>query len=88
MALQITEKNNTFYLKGNINRETSEQFFKYFKKLTRILHKVIVNIDDLREIDSDGVSAFKRLLSDAFEKQHEFLVIGEGCKDIYYDFQC
>lgn len=87
MALQIIEKNNTYYLKGSMNQNTSEGVILYFENLIRAFQKVIVNIDGVQEIDKNGVTVFKKLFSNAFQMKKEFLVIGNGCKDIYDDIE-
>ena len=48
---------------------------------------MIVNIDGVQEIDKNGVTVFKKLFSNAFQMKKEFLVIGNGCKDIYDDIE-
>ena len=86
MALQILENNGTFYLKGNLNAATSRAFIIHFEHIIDRFKNVTVNIDKVKEIDANGVAAFKRLLTNALKKHKKFFVIGNGSKDIYNEF--
>lgn len=86
MALQILEHNGTFYLQGNINATTSRSFIIHFEHMIETFKNVKINIDKIKEIDSNGVAAFKTLFATALRNHKLFSVTGNGCKDIYDEF--
>ena len=86
MALQILEHNGTFYLQGNLNATTSRSFIIHFDYMIKTIKNITVNIDKVKEIDVNGVAAFKTLFATALKQQNSFSVIGNGCKDIYDEF--
>ena len=86
MALQILENNGTFHLEGNLNATTSRSFIIHFEHLISRLKKVTVNIEKVKEIDRNGVTAFKILLANALRNNKLFSITGNGCEDIYKDF--
>ncbi len=86
MALQILEQNGTFYLEGNINATTSRSFIIHFEHVIKASKNVKVDIDKVKEIDSNGVAAFKTLFASALRNHKLFSVMGNGCKDIYDEF--
>ncbi|WP_299886037.1 STAS domain-containing protein [uncultured Lacinutrix sp.] len=86
MALQILENNGTFHLSGNLNATTSRAFIIHFEHVINSFKKVTVNIEKVKEIDTNGVAAFKTLLANALRENKLFSVIGNGCKDIYNEF--
>ena len=86
MALQILECNEVFHVDGKINTTTSNAFLTHFSVLLKKYDEVVVNIDKVKEIDRSGVDALKKLQEKATENKKEFVVIGYGCKDIYYEF--
>ncbi|WP_452600343.1 STAS domain-containing protein [Pontimicrobium sp. MEBiC01747] len=86
MALQILEHNGTFYLQGNLNATTSRAFIIHLEHKIETVKDVTVNIDKLTEIDANGVAAFKTLFASALKQYKGFFVTGNGCKDIYEEF--
>ena len=47
---------------------------------------VVLNIDETKEIDKNGLTAIKSLLSLALIKEKKLSITGSGCKEIYDDF--
>ncbi|MCH2194243.1 hypothetical protein [Kordia sp.] len=88
MALQITQQNGTFLLKGKLNTTTSRSFIIHFEYIMEQQQNVVVNIDGITEIDYDGLEGIKTLTAIALRDHKMFSVIGNGCKDIYQDFNC
>ena len=88
MALQITQQNGTFLLKGKLNTSTSRSFIIHFEYIIEQLQNVVVNIDGISEIDHDGLEGIKTLTAIALRNHKMFSVIGNGCKDVYQDFNC
>ena len=86
MALQILEHNGTFHLQGNLNATTSRSFIIHLEHRIETVKDVTVNIDKVTEIDSNGVAAFKTLFASALKQHKGFFVTGNGCKDIYEEF--
>ena len=88
MALQITEQNGTFLVHGQLNSITTRSFIIHFKYIIEQHNNVVINIDCVTEIDEDGLEGIKSLIAIALLNHKMFSVIGNGCKDIYQDFNC
>jgi len=88
MSLQISKKNEVFYLKGKLNIVTTRPFIIHFEYIIEQLDigTVVINIDCLNQIDTDGFEAIKTLKAIALRNQKIFYIIGDGCKEIYDDF--
>jgi ABC-type transporter Mla MlaB component len=87
MALQILECNGTFHLKGALNVTTSNPFITHFKHVLKNTKDVTINIDQVKEIDRSGVTAFKTIYSSAQKDNKQFSITGHGCKEIYDEFR-
>lgn len=87
MALQITKTKGVFYLKGKINSSTVRFFVNYFEH--SILHrkKITINLNEIKEIDSDGLNAIKKLMVMALKYKKTFSAVGYNAKDIYDHFE-
>ncbi|WP_420571113.1 hypothetical protein [Kordia sp.] len=88
MALQITQQNGTFLLSGKLNTTTTRSFIIHFEYIIEQQENVVVNIDGVTEIDYDGLEGIKTVTAIALQNHKMFSVIGNGCKDIYQDFNC
>lgn len=88
MALQITAQNETFLLNGGLNLSTTRSFIIHFEHIIEQHDNIVINIDEITEIDEDGLEGIKSLIATALQNQKMFSVIGNGCKDIYQDFNC
>ena len=88
MALQITQQNGTFLLNGQLNSTTSRSFIIHFEYIIEQHQNVVINIDGVDEIDYDGLEGIKTITAIALRNHKMFSVIGNGCKDIYQDFNC
>lgn len=86
MALQISEKKGTFYLKGKLNCSTVRPFIIHFEYFIEHCDAVIINIDKVKEIDASGLQAIRTLKSIALKSQKMFSTIGYGSKDIQDHF--
>ncbi|MEX6625512.1 hypothetical protein PG913_06815 [Tenacibaculum pacificus] len=86
MALQITQKNGTFYLKGKLNNSTSKFFIIFFDFNIKKNKQVTINIDNLDEITKDGLNAINILTRKSKKTAKNFSIIGLGCKEIYDHF--
>jgi ABC-type transporter Mla MlaB component len=88
MALQITEQNGTFLVSGKLNSTTARAFVIHFEYFIEEYQNVVVNIDGVTEIDFDGFEGIKTVTAIALRNHKMFSVIGNGCKDVYQDFNC
>lgn len=86
MALRISEKKGTYYLKGKLNCSTVRPFIIHFEHCIEYCDAVVVNIDNVKEIDASGLDAIKTLMAIALKKQKMFSTVGYGSKDIYEHF--
>jgi len=86
MALQILENNGTFYLQGNINATTSQHLIIHIEQIATNAKEVTLDIGNITEIDDNGVSALKKLFLNALRNKKTFSIVGEGCKELYTDF--
>lgn len=87
MALKIKQHENLFLVEGTINSTTVKQFKNHLEFLLLYSKSLTINIDAVNSIDTNGVKAFKDLLSTALTYNKKFSIIGFGAKDIYDDFQ-
>lgn len=83
MALQILEINGMYYLQGRINAGTSEFLLNHLLPQLNSSGKMDINIDDVSEIDTNGLSTIEYLYNHATSNKKEFTITGYGCKDIY-----
>ncbi len=86
MALQISEKKGTFYLKGKLNCSTVRSFIIHFEHCIEHCNTIVLNIDKVKEIDASGLGAIQTLMAIALRKHKMFTTIGYGSKDIYDHF--
>ena len=87
MALQITEQRNAFMLQGAINQTTSKSFMQHFEFLLQLNNELTIDINNVHEIDSDGMDALKALYGHALVANKKFNIVGYGCKEIYDEFR-
>ncbi|MBU3821265.1 hypothetical protein KO566_04265 [Flavobacteriaceae bacterium XHP0103] len=87
MALTIKQQNSFFNVEGNINSSTVKQFKNHLEFLILYTKSLTINIDNVKEIDKDGMKAFHYLFAKALNYKKKFEIIGYGCKDIYEDIQ-
>ena len=87
MALQILESNSVFHLTGKINTSTSSQMFHHLISILMETGELDINIDEVVEIDTSGLSVLAQLYDYALSNQFKFGITGYGCKDIYDHFK-
>lgn len=83
MALVIKESNGIVVMEGNINNTTVKQFKNHLEFLLLYRKALTVNINDIKNIDKQGLDAIKYLFAKALSFNKKFDVTGYGCKDIY-----
>lgn len=87
MTLQISKKNEIFYLKGRLNNSTLKSLITCFEYNLSRNKNVTINIDDVIEIDKSGLEAMRNFTKAAILKEKVFSIVGNGCKEIYDDFK-
>ncbi|AQS93225.1 hypothetical protein BXQ17_03645 [Polaribacter sp. BM10] len=85
MPLEISKKDNKFYLKGKINSETVPYFISFFDKIRS--KQIIININNIKEIDKLGLLTIYNFLDKSHINNMLFSIEGYGCKEIYDYFQ-
>ena len=87
MSLTIKETNGIFNLEGSINAATAKYFQTHFETILNASKKLTINIDNIIEIDINGMKALKRLHTNALIFNRYFYIVGNGCKEIYDEFR-
>ncbi|WP_178987245.1 STAS domain-containing protein [Winogradskyella schleiferi] len=87
MALTIKEKNNVFTVEGSINASTARHFQSHFQMLLNTFGELTIDIENVSEIDKNGLAAIKVLYENALSKNRAFFILGTGCKDTYDEFR-
>lgn len=87
MSLKILKKKNIYHLKGKVISANFSKLLNYFTKKINKKNKVVLNIEEAVEIDKNGVNILQRLNTLATNKQKNFYIVGEGCKELYDHFQ-
>lgn len=87
MALTIREKNGEFLVEGAVNTSTAKNFLNHCESLLNTLGELTINIENITEIDKNGLSAFKALYDNALYYNRGFFITGVGCKEIYDEFR-
>ena len=87
MTLEISKKNEIFYLNGRLNSSTLKSFTTYFEYNLSQNKNVTINIDHVIEIDKSCLEAMRNFTKIAILKQKVFSIVGNGCKEIYDDFK-
>ncbi len=86
MALKITEQNRTFLVEGTINASTAMNFQNHLEAILNTYGTLTIDIENVTEIDANGMHALRALYSNALIYNRPFYIIGTGCKEIYEDF--
>jgi len=83
MSLKITKNKGVFHLNGNINSETSNSLQTHLEFLISLDKIITINIDNVTEIDANGLLVLKNFYYSAIRKNKTFWITGVGCKEIY-----
>ena len=87
MALQVTLKKETLHFEGRINCTTARMFIIHVEYYAEKFKNIVINIDEVSEIDNDGMEAIKKLWLNALKNSMNFSIRGFGCRDIYEHFE-
>ena len=86
MAILIENQNNVFNVKGEINQLNAKILKSYIESQFHAYDRVVLNINDVRKIDKEGINILTSLYQVSILKKKSFSIIGYGCKDIYDEF--
>ena len=75
MDLEITQSNNFFKVKGNLQRNNIHVFKRHFRHIFEKLNTITISIEDLQSIDRHGVSAIAQLHNESIVKQKQLSII-------------
>jgi len=83
MALEITDLNETFEIKGILDKSNVEKFQSHFKDFFSTSSQLVINIDELEHIDRVGVFAFEELYKQSLLNHKRFYITGLGSREIF-----
>jgi len=83
MALEIIHLNETFEVRGILDKSNVEKFLSHFKDFFNTASQLEINIDELERIDRVGVLAFEDLYKESLLKHKRFYITGLGSRDIF-----
>lgn len=83
MALEITIQDEAFEIKGTLKKTNVEKFQSHFKDIFNHTNDLVINIQELKSIDSEGVHAFEELYIQSRKKRKNLFITGLGCRDMY-----
>lgn len=87
MDLEITNYNNSFHVKGSLNKLNLKTFTDQFSNIFDKLDDIHINIESVSSIDRAGVMALARLHNESIVKSKKLSIIGCGCKELYQHFK-
>ena len=87
MDLKITNCNNFFKIKGNLNKVNIGLFQKEFNNIFDKTKGVIISVQEIESMDKYGVEAIAKLHNEALMKNKRFSIVGFGCQELYEYFQ-
>ena len=85
MALKITERKGIFIVEGTLNGTTALSFKNHIEAVMMNLEDLVINIEDVTEIDVNGLKALRSIYADTITHDIKFYVVGTGCKEVYDD---
>lgn len=85
MALKITEQKGVFMVEGTINTMTALSFKNHIEAVMPNLEDLVINIENVTEIDTNGMNAIRAIYTKAIANDIKFFVVGTGCKEVYDD---
>lgn len=86
MILEITQANDYFKVKGNLNKNNLHIFQNTFQNIFDQLDSLVLSIEGLNSIDRYGVNAIAKLHNESLSKAKKLSIIGVGCKELYEHF--
>ena len=86
MALKITEQNGTFFAEGTINSSTAESFKNHLQSLLTVQKSLVLNIDAVVKIDTNGLLALYKIYKNALIYNFDFKITGERSLELFEQF--
>ncbi|MBU2939094.1 STAS domain-containing protein [Lacinutrix sp. C3R15] len=78
MKLIVTKNNNTYKVKGSLVKTNVSLFKKQLKDAFSKADDVVLNLQELGNIDNQGVVAIVQLHNEALTKNKKLSIIGLG----------
>ena len=78
MLLKIENHNNRYFIKGDLNYNTLQEFEKTFLSVFKDYDEITIDIDGLKSIDRHGVNAIARLHNEAVLSGKLLTIIGHS----------
>lgn len=83
MSLQITNKQNYFHLKGNLNFKTFSGLKIAIKTFLKNNNTIVLDINEVTEIDTFTVNSLINLYTKTSKSNKAIRIQGFGAKDFY-----
>ncbi len=87
MDLRITNCNNFFKMKGELNKKSLSIFQNEFQNIFNRVSTLTISIEDVKSMDRYGVKALTELHNEAVSKNKSMAIVGFGSKDLYNHFK-
>lgn len=82
MILTIKKNHGLFSVAGAINSETAQHFQTYFENVLEKSGDLTIDIENINEIDEDGINAIGVLYNNARNFERGLLIIGHVSQHI------
>lgn len=82
MTLTIKKNHGLFSVAGTLNSETAQHFQTYFENILEESDDLTIDIENIIDIDEDGINAIRVLYNSARNFERGFLVIGRVSQHI------
>lgn len=86
MALTITENQGIFEINGQLINKNALSLHQHFRKLLNTTEKVIVSLEKVKKIDTQGVHVLTNLHKKAMKSNKIFCIIGGENQNIQNAF--
>jgi len=87
MNLRITNCNNFFKIKGELNKKSLSIFKNEFRDIFNRVSRLTISIEDVNSMDRHGIKALTELHDEAISKNKSMAIIGFGSQDLYNHFK-
>ena len=75
MGLRITNCNNFFKIKGELNKKSLSVFKSEFENIFNRVSRLTISIEDIKSMDRYGVKALTELHNEAIAKNKSMLLL-------------
>jgi len=87
MVLEISNCDNCYKITGSLTQQNLYIFQNTFQDIFETTGNLTINIEGLKCIDREGVSAITKLHNQALSNQKKLTIIGLGNKELYQHFK-